>query len=94
VSQSDLMLARREIMKSRTNETPIDISGNTGYDGGIVGAEAEIARFGFSASPTVGIGNRWGFVLCLTWAFEVRGTGSRKWRNEKEVKPLKTLDAK
>jgi hypothetical protein len=39
------MLARREIMKSRTNETIIDISGTMGYDGGIVVAEAEIARF-------------------------------------------------
>jgi hypothetical protein len=40
------MLARHAIMKSRINKTIIDISGNTGYDGGIVGAEAEIARFG------------------------------------------------
>ena len=44
-------------------------------------------------SATVGMGQRWGSVLCWTWAFEVRSTGSRKWRNEKEVKPLKTLDS-
>jgi hypothetical protein len=88
------MLACYWIMKIRINKTIIDISGNTGYDGGIVGAEAEIARFAlWRSSATVGIGNRWGFVLCLTWAFEVRSTGPRKWRNEKQVKPLKTLDS-
>jgi hypothetical protein len=64
------MLARHVIVESRINKTIIDISGTMGYDGGIVGAEAEIARFAlWRSSATVGIGNRWGFVLCLTWAF-------------------------
>jgi hypothetical protein len=42
------MLARHVIVESRIsriNKTIIDISGTMGYDGGIVGAEAEIARF-------------------------------------------------
>jgi hypothetical protein len=43
------MLARHVIVESRINKTIIDISGTMGYDGGIVGAEAEIARFALLA---------------------------------------------
>jgi hypothetical protein len=70
VSQSDLLLARRAVMKSRINKAIIDISGNFGYDGGIVGAGAEIARFAlWRSSAIVGIGNRWGLGLLLDLGF-------------------------
>jgi hypothetical protein len=82
------------IMKSRIDETIVDISGNLSQDGGIVGDEAEIDRFALGRSQRDGgNGSAMGLPTLLDTGF--RGPEHRlaKVGNEMEVKPLKTLNS-